>query len=208
MRAVLMATVAAMPFAVSAAEVTLPLPVTYAEVFPGVALVELSGAVELPAGTHQIHTLLPEVVVARAGVRPELEGAVLTGVSVAENTRFDPAEFDIGAVGAAREARDADLAAVEALERELAALRAEMSALDAQDAFLRSVTGGDTLASAEELVAVAATVARELAALAQARAALEAQVPDLEERLKEAGAVLARSEAALAALGPAGARWQ
>ncbi|MEM8592606.1 MAG: DUF4139 domain-containing protein, partial [Pseudomonadota bacterium] len=139
---------------------------------------------------------------------PEVAGAALLGVAVAENTAFEPELFDTPAVAAARAARDRDEAALELAVAELEAVVAEIDALDAQAAFLRSVTGGDTLASAENLLAVSSEIGRQLVQIASTRRALEASLGPLEEGIEALDAALGRSEAALRALRPADETWR
>ncbi|MEO0486173.1 MAG: mucoidy inhibitor MuiA family protein [Pseudomonadota bacterium] len=208
MRAFLLASVVMVPGLLAAEEFPTALPVTSAEVFPFGAFTQAQVTLDLPAGDHSILVLLDPADAGSRQIRPVLDGAILSAVSIGPNIGHDPAQFDTPAVDAARDVRDAAQTTLAALEEEGRALDAQIAALDAQAAFLRSVTGGDTLADADALLAVTGAIGDQLVTLAADRRALDAAKDELREGLERAAAALTRSEVALDALRPARDTWQ
>ncbi|MEL6914518.1 MAG: DUF4139 domain-containing protein [Pseudomonadota bacterium] len=196
-----------MPGLAAAEVVELPLPVVAAEVFPQGARVVAEASVELPAGAHQIVTLVPPPYL-RDGFRPRVRGAVLRATRVEQNTDYAPEAFDAPAQAAAREAvreAETDLRVAEAA---LATRTAQIEALEAAAALVRAVGGGETLPSPVELTQIVDLVGTELVEIAEALAALERALPPLIETVEEAAAALDRAELRLALLGPPeGAGW-
>ncbi|MEM9437246.1 MAG: DUF4139 domain-containing protein [Pseudomonadota bacterium] len=205
MRSVVFA-LACVPGVAWAEDFRVALPVVAAEVFPFGALTVLEAELEVPAGAHLVRALVPGEVLGHGW--PLVAGAVLRGVSVGANTAFDPAEFDISPVAAARLEVEAAEAGVVVALGAVEALVAELDALEVKEAFLRSVTGGETLASAEELLSVAAALAAELAAISEARRGIDGELPAAEEAVEVAEAALARAEAGRRALRPAESSWR
>lgn len=194
MRAIVLASVFWAP-AVGAAEFQVPLPVVAAEVYPQGARVVAEAIVEVPAGAHELLMLLPREVLGGPG--PRVGGAVVTGVEIAENVRFAPKVFDLPSQAAARKAVEAVQDQVDAANAALELAVARIDALAASDAFLRGLTGGDTLPDVAVLSEVAEMIGTELAKNAEARAALTAELPALRQDLSDAKADLARAVAAL-----------
>ncbi|MEM6478526.1 MAG: DUF4139 domain-containing protein [Pseudomonadota bacterium] len=195
------------PVAAWAEDFTFPLPVVSAEVFPFGALTQLEARLDVPAGEHRLMTLVPEALLGQG--RPVLSGeAALLSVKAGANTRFDPALFDVGAVAEARRSLEA-AEAEEALARAaFDAANAELDILTAQETFLKSISGGDALASAETLLAVVATLGDELARIEAQRRAIEARQNTLEEALIAARESVSRAAEALEILSPATESWQ
>ncbi|MEL6550938.1 MAG: DUF4139 domain-containing protein [Pseudomonadota bacterium] len=199
--------VATLPGVARADVVELPFPVVAAEVFPEGARVTARAAVALPAGDHEIVLLVPPAYL-RDGFRAEVEGAVLTGTRVEQNTAFAPDVFDAPAQAAAREAVRVAEASLGAAEVALAAQIARIEALGAAEGLLRSIGGGAALPSLVELSQMVDLVSAELLDIAEAKAALERELPPLVTSVDRAEAALTRAEARLALLGaPQAAGW-
>lgn len=183
-------------------DVTLRAPVAAVTVFPDGAQLTRRASTELPAGAHRIY--LPYAGLDSLSELPRIatsEGVTIgtlgfrRDVTVDREALFTAPQAE---AWAEVERREAALAAAEDAHTTAAA---GVKALDARLAFLGKVEPGEA-ATAETVLALAATLAGEVAAaevaLVEARAALR----PLADRADEAKAALAAAEAAFARLSP------
>ncbi|MEM1375485.1 MAG: mucoidy inhibitor MuiA family protein [Pseudomonadota bacterium] len=206
MRGLMVAACLSCPVFAGAETFDLRLPVVAAEVFPNGALVVAEATLELPAGAHELHILMPPSIIGSDA--PDVTGAVLKGTGVGRNTLYAPETFDLDAQGEARArlARAVDRHGI--AERALRLAERKLSGIDASAEFLRTLGTGDTLPDPAAIAALVATMETELGRNAEARAVIEAELPALREALSKATAERQRAEAALVALEAPSEDWR
>ncbi|MEM6275826.1 MAG: DUF4139 domain-containing protein [Pseudomonadota bacterium] len=206
MRGLVLAAVVSCPLAVGAETFSLTLPVVAAEVYPAGAQVVAEGTLDLPAGEHELHILMPASVIGSDA--PDVEGAVLKGTGIGPNTLYAPEVFDQDVQSAARARAAAAEAQFGDAERALRTAERKLAGIDASAAFLREVGTGESLPDPAAIAALASMMEAELGRNAEARAEIEAGLPALRDALEDAIAARKRAEAALAALEVPSADWR
>ncbi|UWR22276.1 DUF4139 domain-containing protein [Sulfitobacter sp. S190] len=172
-------------------------------VFPGIAQVSRTAAVDLPAGRHEIVLPdLPEWVDANR-LRVAVDGAVLASTKLRNDALPPVPDTDSPAVIAAKAAIDAAEAAIVALDDDVAEARLGVRSAEAQLDFLEALGNNQSLPStAADLAAVGAMIADETRAAEVARLTAQRQIRLIEEGRPALTQNLVDARAALAALTP------
>ncbi len=189
---------------VLAADLTVPLNVTAATVYPRGASLTYNASLDLPAGNHRV--LLPYIRDDHSYIAPQIK--VTEGVSIGAVNYLTDASYDQDALLSAEQATAK--AAVEAAEdavtvqqTQIRTVALQMEALDTQMGFLKSISGGEmSSADPAQMRALAQMVRDEAEAGIARRLELEQQARNLSKDLSDLSEALAEAERQFDSLSP------
>lgn len=189
---------------VFAADLTAPLNVTAATVYPHGASLTYRATLDLPAGIHRV--LLPYVRDDHSYIAPQIK--VTEGVSIGAVNYLTDASYDQDALLSAEQAT-AKVAvetaedAVTAQQTQIRTVALQLEALDTQMVFLKSISGGEmSSADPAQMRALAQMVRDEAEAGIAQRLELEQQARDLSKDLSDLSEALAEAERQFDSLSP------